>query len=134
MSTSVQTVEAVCLPTPGTLSRYVTRDPQILQGEPIVAGTQVAVRDIVLLWQSGMKPEQIAQELYDLVTTAQVFDTLSYYLDYPQDVDEWIAWYAARPFLNVPATLRLSPLWDDVMENIAVYRQELDAELESVEW
>jgi uncharacterized protein (DUF433 family) len=134
MSTSAQTVEAVCLPTPGTLSRYITRDPQILQGEPIVAGTQVAVRDIVLLWQSGMKPEQIAQELYDLVTVAQVFDALSYYLDYPQDVDEWIAWYSARPFLNVPATHRLSPLWDDVMENIAAYRRELDAELESVEW
>jgi uncharacterized protein (DUF433 family) len=116
------------------LSRYVTRNPEILQGEPIIAGTQVAVRDIVLLWKSGMQPEHIPHKLYDLVTVAQVFDALSYYLDYPQNVDEWIAWYAARPFLNVPVTLRLSPLWDDVIENIATYRRELDAELESVEW
>ena len=112
---------------PEIISRYVTRDLDVLQGEPIVTGTQVAVRDIVVLWKSGVNPEEIAPKLYDLITPAQVFDAISFYLDHPQEVDERIAWYEERPILNVPATLRLNPLWDDVIENIAAYRREVDA-------
>ena len=52
-------------------SRYVTRDLEILQGEPIIAATQVAVRDIVVLWKSGIKPEEIPQKLLHLVTAAR---------------------------------------------------------------
>jgi uncharacterized protein (DUF433 family) len=108
------------------LSRYVTRDPEILSGEPIVAGTQVAVRDIVMLWQSGMRPEAIPERLYDLVSIAQVFDALSFYYDDPEEVDERIAYYSSHP---APLS-RLNPLWDDVMEHIANYRREVDARLE----
>ena len=62
-------------------SRYVTHDPEILQGEPIVIGTKVAVRDIVVLWKSGIKPEAMPAHLFNLVTLAQIFDALSFYGD-----------------------------------------------------
>jgi uncharacterized protein (DUF433 family) len=117
------------LPNSALLSRYVTRDPEILQGEPIVAGTQVAVRDIVTLWQSGMRPEEITQRLYDLVTIAQVFDALSVYYDDKEEIDERIDYYISHP----DPLSRLNPLWDDVMEHIANYRREIDAEMEQIE-
>jgi uncharacterized protein (DUF433 family) len=46
-----------------SISRYVTRNPEVLQGEPIIADTQVTVRDIVVFWKSGIKPEEIPQKL-----------------------------------------------------------------------
>lgn len=113
-----------------TLSRHISRDRESNQGEPIITGTPVTVRDIILLWKSGVRPESIPETLYNLVTPAQVFDAISFYLDYSPDVDHWIAWYEARPYLNVPATLRLSPLWDGVVENIAAERRAIDAEFQ----
>jgi uncharacterized protein (DUF433 family) len=115
---------------PKTTSRYVSRDPEILQGEPIVTGAQAAVRDIVVLWKSGVQPED-SHKLYELITPAQVFDAISFYLDNSQEVDEWIAWYEARPHLNVSPTFKHNPLWDDVIKNIEAYRREIDAEYES---
>jgi uncharacterized protein (DUF433 family) len=111
------------------LSRYVTRDSEILRGEPIIAGTEVAVRDIVTLWQSGMRPEEIPERLYDLVTIAQVFDALSFYHDDKEEIDERIEYYGSHP---APLS-RLNSLWDNVMENIAEYRRQIDAELEQAE-
>ncbi|XZO04471.1 MAG: DUF433 domain-containing protein [Microcoleus sp.] len=64
---------------PTSISRYVTRNPEVLQGEPIIADTQVTVRDIVVFWKSGIKPEEIPQKLLQLVTAAQVFDAISFY-------------------------------------------------------
>ena len=40
---------------PTSISRYVTRNPEVLQGEPIIADTQVTVRDIVVFWKLGIK-------------------------------------------------------------------------------
>ena len=111
-----------------SLSRHITRDREIAQGEPIITGTPVTVRDIILLWKSGSTPEAIPKTLYELVTTAQVFDAISFYLDCSQEIDEWIDWYDARPLLNVPATLRLSPLWDAVVYNIESERESTDTE------
>jgi uncharacterized protein (DUF433 family) len=107
-------------------SRYVTRNPEILQGEPIVTGTQVAVRDIVVLWRSGVRPEDIPQALYNLVSIAQVFDALSFYYDAQEEVDERIAFYQSHP----SPLSRLNPLWDDVIENIADYRHEIDSRID----
>ncbi|MDC0833364.1 DUF433 domain-containing protein [Geitlerinema sp. CS-897] len=42
-----------------TLSRYVTRNAEILGGEPIVTGTRTSVRAIVGLWRLGIMPEEI---------------------------------------------------------------------------
>jgi uncharacterized protein (DUF433 family) len=108
------------------LMRYITSDPEILQGEPIVVGTIVAVRDIVQLWESGIKPEAMVTHLFNRVTIAQIFDALSFYADYPEQVNVWIEKYAGHP----APLLRLNPLQDEVSETIASYHQEVDADME----
>jgi uncharacterized protein (DUF433 family) len=109
-----------------TRSRYVTSDPNILQGEPIVAGTIVAVRDIVQLWKSGETPEAMRHHLFNRVTIAQIFDALSFYSDYPEQVRPWMEKYAGHP----APLIRLSPLWDDMLEGMEEHRQEVDARME----
>jgi len=54
-----------------TLSRYVTRNNEILGGEPIIEGTRTSIRAIVGL-------------------LAQVFDALSFYLDHQAEINEYI--------------------------------------------
>jgi uncharacterized protein (DUF433 family) len=105
-------------------ARYVTSDPQVLQGEPIVFGTEVAVRDVVGLWRSGVKPEEIPERLFDLVSVAQVFDALSFYSDSPEEVDRWIQKYQGHP----TPLARLNPLWSDFEEGVAKHRQQVDTE------
>lgn len=68
-----------------TLSRYVTRNNEILGGEPIIEG----IRAIVGLWQLGVMPEEIPPHLPHF-TLAQVFDALSFYLDHQAEINEYI--------------------------------------------
>ena len=70
-----------------TLSRYVTRNPETLGGEPIIAGTRTSVRAIVGLWRLGVMPEEILNHLPHL-TLAQVFDALSFYLDHQSEINQ----------------------------------------------
>ncbi len=120
--------------TPSTsLSRYITRDADIYGGEPIVLGTRVAVRDIVNIWKMNVPPEQISDRLINLVTTAQVFDALSFYLDNQAEIDERIAWYEAHPLLNVPVSLRCYPYLDEVEAAIVAYRQQRNTELDTLD-
>lgn len=72
-----------------TTSRYVTRKPDILQGEPIIADTRTTVRAIVGLWRLGISPEEIPTHLPHL-TLAQVFDALSFYLDNQAEINDYI--------------------------------------------
>jgi uncharacterized protein (DUF433 family) len=72
-----------------TTSRYVTRNPEILSGEPIITGTRTSVRAIVGLWRLGTTPEEIPNHLPHL-SLAQVFDALSFYLDNQAEVDRYI--------------------------------------------
>ena len=72
-----------------TTSRYVTSDPSLLQGEPIIVGTKTPVRAIVELWRLGIRPEEIPSHLPDL-TLAQVFDALSFYVDHQAEINDYI--------------------------------------------
>ena len=72
-----------------TSSRYVTHNPEILGGEPIIIGTRTSVRAIVGLWRLGIMPEEIMSNLPHL-TLAQVFDALSFYLDHQAEINEYI--------------------------------------------
>jgi uncharacterized protein (DUF433 family) len=72
-----------------TNSRYVTRQPDILSGEPIIKGTRTPVRAIVENWRLGIRPEEIPLHLPHL-TLAQVFDALSFYLDHQAEINEYI--------------------------------------------
>lgn len=71
------------------LSRYVTSNPEILGGEPIIEGTRTSVRAIVGLWRLGTMPEEISTHLPHL-TLAQVFDALSFYLDHQIEINQYI--------------------------------------------
>lgn len=72
-----------------TVSRYVSRNPQILGGEPIVIGTRTSIRAIVGLWRLGIPPEEIPTHFPHL-TLAQVFDALSFYLDHQEEINQYI--------------------------------------------
>jgi uncharacterized protein (DUF433 family) len=72
-----------------TVSRYVTRNDEILGGEPIITGTRTSVRAIVGLWRLGIMPEEILNHLPHL-TLAQIFDALSFYLDHQTEINEYI--------------------------------------------
>ncbi|NJR57002.1 MAG: DUF433 domain-containing protein [Acaryochloris sp. CRU_2_0] len=72
-----------------TTSRYVTRNPEILSGEPIITGTRTSVRAIVGLWRLGTPPEEIPNHLPHL-TLAQIFDALSFYLDHQAEINRYI--------------------------------------------
>ena len=71
------------------LSRYVANNPEILNGEPIIAGTRTSVRAIVGFWRLSIMPEEILNHLPHL-TLAQVFDALSFYLDHQTEINEYI--------------------------------------------
>ncbi|MEM6256125.1 MAG: DUF433 domain-containing protein [Cyanobacteria bacterium P01_D01_bin.156] len=72
-----------------TTSRYVTRNPAILDGEPTVVGTRVSVRTLVGQWRLGTPAEEIPTQFPQL-TLAQVFDALSFYLDNQAEINEYI--------------------------------------------
>ena len=92
------------------LSRYVTQNPEILNGEPIIVGTRTSVRSIVGLWQLGIMLEEILNHLSHL-TLAQVFDALSFYLDHQTEINEYIERNQVPDELVHPAlTLRTSTL------------------------
>ena len=44
-----------------TATRYVIRDLNLLNGEPIISGTKTPVRAIVELWRLGVRPEEIPE-------------------------------------------------------------------------
>jgi uncharacterized protein (DUF433 family) len=99
---------------PNTSSRHVVRDLATFRQEPTIVGTKVMVRDIVELWRSGVIPERIPSELFNLISASQVFDAIGFYLDNQAEIDEYIEWYRSRPMLNVPIGLRLNPLREEV--------------------
>jgi uncharacterized protein (DUF433 family) len=68
--------------------KYITSDPTILSGEPII-GSRTPVRAIVELWRLGTAPEEIPNRLPHL-TLAQVFDALSYYSDHQSEIATYI--------------------------------------------
>jgi uncharacterized protein (DUF433 family) len=68
---------------------HIVRNNEILSGEPIIRGTRTPVRAIVEMWRIGVSPEEIPHRLPHL-TLAQVFDALSYYLDYQEEINQYI--------------------------------------------
>ncbi|MFG6094472.1 DUF433 domain-containing protein [Leptolyngbyaceae cyanobacterium CCMR0082] len=70
-------------------SRYVTRNPDILNGEPTIVGTRVSISAIVGQWRLGTYAEDIPTQFPQL-TLAQVFDALSFYLDNQVEINKYI--------------------------------------------
>jgi uncharacterized protein (DUF433 family) len=75
---------------------YIVRDSSIYGGEPIIEGTRTGVRHIILLFQSGQDPEEIADS--QRITLAQVYDAISYFYDNEAEITHYIrneAWGAS---------------------------------------
>ncbi|MEG3439181.1 DUF433 domain-containing protein [Pannus brasiliensis CCIBt3594] len=60
------------------IGALLDRDPKIHGGCPIIAGTGVTVRRVVIWYKQGYQPEQIADEIPHL-SLAQVYAALTYY-------------------------------------------------------
>ena len=71
-----------------TAHPYIIRDSTIYGGEPIVAGTRTAVRHIILLFQAGQDPEEIAES--QRLSLAQVYDAISYFYDNEEEIKHYI--------------------------------------------
>ena len=69
--------------------RYIESKPGIVGGEPVIKGTRVPVRTIVLAWRRGVPPEEIPGH-YPHITLAQVFEALSYYSDNQGEINTYI--------------------------------------------
>lgn len=70
-------------------NRYIARKDDLEDGEPVIKGTRIAVRNIVTLWRQGVRPEEMPQH-YPHITLAQVFDALSYFSDNTDEINLWI--------------------------------------------
>jgi uncharacterized protein (DUF433 family) len=71
----------------GTL---ITRDPRIRGGRPILAGTGVSVRSVVIHHQWGLTPEEIAAQFGHL-SLAQVYAALTYYYANRKEIETDLA-------------------------------------------
>jgi uncharacterized protein (DUF433 family) len=71
-----------------TAHPYIVRDSSIYNGEPIVEGTHTGVRHVILQFQSGRDPEEIAS--IHRLSLAQVYDALSYYYDNEREIEHSI--------------------------------------------
>jgi uncharacterized protein (DUF433 family) len=60
------------------IGQLISRDPQIRDGKPCIAGTGVSVHRIVGWYKLGMSPEEIVDEFSHL-SLAQVYAALAYY-------------------------------------------------------
>jgi len=69
--------------------KYIVKDADILEGEPIIKGTRTSVRAIVENWRLGLSPEEIVIHMPHL-TLAQVFESLSYYSDHQELINDYI--------------------------------------------
>jgi uncharacterized protein (DUF433 family) len=73
-----------------TAPTYVERNPRILHGEPIIAGTRVPVRAIVVSWQTDPNLARM-WAAYPAVPSDAVMAALAYYADHCAEIDQYIA-------------------------------------------
>lgn len=69
--------------------RHIESVPGILSGEPVIRGTRVPVRSIVLKTRLGYTPEDVVTALPH-ITVAEVLEALSYYDDNVAEIEAHI--------------------------------------------
>ncbi len=73
---------------PATAARIV-RNPDVLNGEPIISGTRISVRSVVLVWrESGGEPGVL--DAYPRLTPQDVQDALAFYRTHQAEIDRHI--------------------------------------------
>ena len=70
-----------------TAHPYITIDPRIASGQPIIGGSRTKVMDIALRYEyMGLSADEIIEQFPHL-TLPQVHDALSYYYENKQELD-----------------------------------------------
>ncbi len=69
---------------------HIVRNPEILGGEPVVAGTRLPVRAVVLTNRHAPNAEYI-YGAYPFVTRTDIEEALAYYDEYRTEIDGYIA-------------------------------------------
>jgi uncharacterized protein (DUF433 family) len=69
---------------------YVTQKRGVQGGSPIVAGSRIPIRTIIIYYKQGKDIDEII-DLYPRLTPAQVYDVLSYYYDHQEEIEKEIA-------------------------------------------
>jgi uncharacterized protein (DUF433 family) len=70
-----------------TKHAYIESVSGVQGGRPIIKGTRTPVRSIVVYHRMGSTPEEIQIKLPHL-NLAQIYDALSYYYDYKDEIDQ----------------------------------------------
>ncbi|MCX9010282.1 MAG: DUF433 domain-containing protein [Candidatus Methanoperedens sp.] len=66
---------------------YITTDPKINKGSPIIAGTRIRVLDIIIEYEYlGLTPDEIINAHTHLILP-QVHDALSFYYEHREELD-----------------------------------------------
>ena len=78
---------AVSQPQP---SAHIVRNPQILGGEPTIAGTRVPVRSIVIAWEQYHDIHRLCRA-YPMLDPAHVEEALAFYNAHRAEIDRYIA-------------------------------------------
>lgn len=78
-------------PTIRTEHPHVVRIEGIHDGRPTIRGTGVSVQTIVEQTKLGRSPQQIVEDFDSVLTLAQVYDALSYYLEHEPEIEQDIA-------------------------------------------
>ena len=65
---------------------YITSNPYIAGGRPVIAGTRINVHCIAGYYQLGMSIDEILDSLHHL-TPSQVHSALAYYFDHQDEVN-----------------------------------------------
>jgi len=60
--------------------KYITIDPNIRSGKPIIRGMRITVYDVLEMLSDGMKPDEIIEDFPEL-TENDIYAALSYAAD-----------------------------------------------------
>jgi uncharacterized protein (DUF433 family) len=89
---SVNRTSVAETPAPGGPSYpYITRVPGVRSGNAIVAGTRIAVHDVIGLLQSGETVDTIVSRCFRNLSRAQIYECLAYYEDHRGEIDLLVA-------------------------------------------
>jgi len=70
-----------------TIYPYISANPEIAGGVPLVSGTRVTVRRIAGYYQMGMNVDEILSTLSHL-RPSQVHSALAYYFDHQAEIEQ----------------------------------------------
>ena len=66
---------------------YIVRNKEICGGRPIIKGTRIPVKAVVIYYKMGMTIEEILDG-YPRLTPAKAHDALSYYHDHQEEIEK----------------------------------------------